>query len=50
MNDDWSGEEHGINKEMFPEAYIREEVGELTLRLGEAGSLRASMNTTNVGQ
>ena len=39
-----------FNKEDFPGAEVREEVGELTLRGGEEGVLRTSVETTNVGE
>ena len=37
------------NLMMFREAYIREEVDELTLRAGDAGMVCAFIDTTNVG-
>ena len=37
-----------FNKAMFPNAYVREEVGEVALRAGEAGMLRAFIDTTTV--
>ena len=38
-----------FNKEIFPNAFIRKGVGELTLRTGEAGTLHTFINTANVG-
>ena len=37
------------DKEIFPNAIIREVVDELTLREGEEGTLRSFINTTSVG-
>ena len=38
-----------FNEAMFPEAYVREGVTEWMLRAGEAGMLRAFIDTTNMG-
>ena len=39
-----------FNKRMWPEAYVREEVEELTLRAGEAVTHQAFIDTTNMRQ